>query len=86
LVAGLLISGSPSFIGITFETFDSKPVLGVDICHHLQSADSTTGTVPCVPEPTFSLRPIVADFGPQVQWLLPKLKARSDPPDTPPPK
>jgi hypothetical protein len=86
LIAGLLMSGSPSFIGITFVTFDSKPALGVDICHPLQMADLTTGAVPCVPMPPFSLRPIVADFGTQVQWLLPKPKDRSDPPDTPPPR
>jgi hypothetical protein len=86
LVVGLMMSGSPSFIGTTFVTFDCSPTLGVDICHPLQSADSTTGVVVFAPEPPFSLRPIVADFGPQVQGLLPKLKDRSDPPDTPPPK
>jgi hypothetical protein len=86
LVAMFLMSGSPSFIGTTFVTFDSKPALGVDICHPLQSADLTTGEVPCVPTPSFSLRPIVTDFGAQAQWLLPKLRDRSDPPDTPPPR
>lgn len=86
LAVGLLMSGSPSLIGTTFVTSDRKPALGVEICHPVQSADSTTGAVPCVPEPTFSLRPIVADVGPQEQGLLPKLKDRSDPPATPPPK
>ena len=85
LVAGLLLSGSPSLIGPTFLTFQSKPALGVDICHPLQSAASTTGAVPCVSAPPF-LRPVIADFGAQVQWMLPKLKDRSDPPETPPPR
>jgi hypothetical protein len=85
LVVGLM-SGFPSFIATSFVSFDSKPALGVDICHPIQSADSTIGAVPCVLQPPFSLRPIVADFGPQVQGLLHKLKNRSDPPDTPPPR
>jgi len=86
LIAGLLLNGSTSFIGLAVVRFDSKPTFSLDICHPLQPGESTAGVTLNVPEPAFALHPIFADFGTQMPAVFSKIKDRSDPPDLPPPK
>lgn len=86
LLAGFLIGGLPSLTGLTVVSFDSKPAFTLDICHPSQSAESPAAPVFALPEPAFSLRPILYDFGAQIQAAMFALKDRGDPPDTPPPK
>jgi hypothetical protein len=86
LLAGFIIGGLPSFIGVTVVTFDSRPAFSLDICHPLQSADPAAAPALTVPEPPFALHPILADVGEQVQTVIPELEERSDPPDSPPPR
>ena len=86
LVGLLIVGGLPSFTGVTVVTHDSEPALSLDICHPLQSADTASGVVLTIPQPPFSLHPMLADVGAQVQTVKPVLKELSDPPDSPPPR
>jgi hypothetical protein len=86
LLAGFLIGGLPSLIDVTVVTVDSKPAFSLDICHPLESAGSIATPIVTVPEPPYSLHPILSDFGELAQTVRYALKDRSDPPDSPPPR
>jgi hypothetical protein len=86
LITGLLAGSLPSFVGATIVRLDSKPAFSLDICHPLESPFSTVNIAVIVPEPRFTLRQVLTDFGPQVETFLPERKNLNDPPDSPPPR
>ena len=86
LLAGFLIGGLPSLIGVTVVAFDSKPAFSLDICHPLELAGSIATPILTVPRPSGSLYPVLCDFGEAVHTVRYSLKDRSDPPDSPPPR
>jgi hypothetical protein len=86
LMVALMVGGLPSLAGLTVVNYHSKPTLTQNVCHPLQSADSSGAVTLTVPNGSSSVRPILADRGPQLEPIFAKLIERADPPDSPPPR
>ena len=81
----MMIASLPS-IGVIIISDSSGPSISMDICHPLQSLDSSPGIVSIA-------RPAQAEIGAKIVWretlpqFVPVLKNKlSDAPDPPPPK